>query len=227
MKRAQSGLCASNTSENQAGSPAAVHNSWPSVAGQRTVTPGREDTHFQSHLEMVLSSNLPNALLLCALRPKFSTWGVFVLLKGKCQMKISSSLSGLQNWGNSWAKHLGQGVLPLFAPFSTAFHICWVYFPGWTPCSHLVSCHHDEQSREQLMGILMISCPVTLELKQICISNMPKTLRYMEVIQSQICLCSLRQIWRLGWRPLRSSSLTSHKHLTKNPCLEVRVLWLN
>lgn len=52
---------------------------------------------------MVLSSNLPNALLLCALCPKFSTWEVFMLLKGKCQMKISStlSLSGLQNWENS------------------------------------------------------------------------------------------------------------------------------
>lgn len=61
---------ASNESENQAGSPAAVHNSLPSAAGQRTVTPGRVDANLQSNLEMVLSSKLPNALLLWALCPK-------------------------------------------------------------------------------------------------------------------------------------------------------------
>lgn len=66
MKRAQSGLCASNTSENQAGSAAAVQNSLPSAAGQRTVTPGSVDAHLQSNLEMILSSNLPNAFM-CSL----------------------------------------------------------------------------------------------------------------------------------------------------------------
>lgn len=63
MKRAQSGLCASNTSENQAGSPAAVHNSLPSAAGQKTVTPERVDALLQSNLEMILSINLTNALI--------------------------------------------------------------------------------------------------------------------------------------------------------------------
>lgn len=142
----------------------------------------------------------PKSLLLCALCPKFSTWAVFVLLRRKCQMKVISSLSllGLQNWANSWAKYLGQGVLPFFAPFSTAFHKCWISFPVKLPCSHLVSCHQNELSREQLMDILMVVYPVTLELKQIYVSNMPKTLKYMEVIQPQICMCSSRQIWTLG-----------------------------
>lgn len=63
MKRAQSGLCAPNTSENQAGSPAAIHNSLPSAAGQRAVTPGKVDARLQSNLEMILSINLPDALI--------------------------------------------------------------------------------------------------------------------------------------------------------------------
>lgn len=72
MKRAQSGQSASNTSENQAVSPAAVHSSLPSAAGQGTVTPGRVDAHLQSNLEVIPSISLPSVLL-CALCPKFCT----------------------------------------------------------------------------------------------------------------------------------------------------------
>ncbi|RMB98995.1 hypothetical protein DUI87_24540 [Hirundo rustica rustica] len=49
------------------------------------------------------------------------------------------------------------------------------------PSSYLVFYHQNELSREQLMDILMISYPVTPELKQIHVSNMPKTLRIILV----------------------------------------------
>lgn len=90
------------------------------------------------------------------------------------------------------SKTFGAGGSSSLCSFSTAFHVFLISFP----CPYLVSCHQNELSGEQLMDILMISCPVTLKLKQIHVSNMSKTL-YMKVIQPQICFVLLETDWKI------------------------------
>lgn len=90
------------------------------------------------------------------------------------------------------SKTFGAGSSSSLCSFSITFHVFLISFP----CSYLVSYHQNELSREQLMDILMINCPVTLKLKQIHVSNMSKML-YVEVIQPQICYLLLETAWKI------------------------------